>query len=110
VIEMREPSSRGTAETAQGKRYELLGLVRTACEALVSSPASIMEAVTVAGAIESGEDTHLIGNMTAWLAQEYGLHAEMRANGRTIAVRLSRPAAHSRGETTLSGHTTETGY
>jgi hypothetical protein len=107
---MREPSSRGTAETAPGKRYELLGLVRTACEAIVSSPASIIEAVTVAGAIEGDESTHLITNMTAWLAHEYGLDAEIRANGRTIAVRLTRPAAHSRGETTLSGHTTETGY
>jgi hypothetical protein len=110
VIEMREPSSRGTAETAQGKRYELLGLIRTACEALVSSPASIMEAVTVAGAIESGEDTHLIGNMTAWLAQEYGLHADMRANGRTIAVRLTRPAAHPAGERALPGRMADTSY
>jgi len=94
VIEMREPSSRGTAETAQGKRYELLGLVRTACEALVSSPASTIEAVTVAGAIESGEDTHLIGNMTAWLAQEYGLYAEVTLTGFSFVVRLGRPPAN----------------
>jgi hypothetical protein len=107
---MREPSSRGTAETAPGKRYELLGLVRTACEAIVSSPASTIEAITVAGAIEGDESTHLITNVTAWLAQEYGLNAEMSANGRTIAVRLSRPVAHSGGQIVLPGHTAETGY
>ena len=76
----------------RSRQHLLLGLVRGACEMLVATEPWLARTVTVSGAVEGDDSPRLVRNMTVRLAEEYGLDAEATARGRTIVVRLSRPA------------------
>lgn len=88
-------SASGTTAAVRSRQHLLLGLVRGACEMLVATEPWFARTVTVSGAIDGNDSPRLVRNMTVRLAEEYGLDAEARARGRTIVVRLSRPAAEA---------------
>ncbi|MGD0765335.1 MAG: hypothetical protein ABR978_03415 [Dehalococcoidia bacterium] len=86
-------SANGTTGTMRTRQHLLLRLVRGACEMLVTTEPWIAKTITVSGATEGNDSPHLVRKMTVRLAEEYGLNAEARVNGRTVVVRLSRHAA-----------------
>ncbi len=88
-------SASGTTAAVRSRQHLLLGLVRGACEMLVATQPWFARTVTVSGAVDGNGSPRLVRNMTVRLAQEYGLNAEARTRGRTIVVRLSRPAAEA---------------
>jgi hypothetical protein len=91
---MRKLSLGETAETAQSRPHELLGLIRGACEALLSTQPSIIASITVARAIEHHDSAAFILKTSRRVAQEYGLRAEPRFTEAGFAVRLTRSAGH----------------
>ena len=107
---MRETSLRGTTKTAQRTQQSLLRLVREACDLLLSTHPSIVEAVTISYPLGGSYGMRFATRMVARMAREYDLDVDTRINGGVAVVRLSRNASHSRGETNLVEQTTEAGY
>jgi len=91
---MRETSLGTTAEIAQKSHIELLGLVRGACEMLLSTQPYVVESTEVSRMLEDRQSARFIRRMTLGLAQEYGLYAEVTLTGFSFVVRLGRPPAN----------------
>ena len=106
---MAETSFRTTVRTARSTRYALLTLVREACDMLVFAHPTVVGSITVSRTLDDGDGAALVRTMAVRLAQEYGLDAEARVKGRTIVVRLSRPAANPDEEREAAGHTSQAG-
>jgi hypothetical protein len=93
-MRMTETSFRTTHATARKPRQALLTLVREACDMLVFTHPTVVGSVTVSRTLDDGDGAALVRTMAVRLAEEYGLDAEASVKGRTIVVRLSRPAAN----------------
>jgi hypothetical protein len=94
---MAETSFRATVRTARSTRHALLTLVREACDMLVFAHPTVVGSITVSRTLDDGDGAALVRTMAVRLAEEYGLDAEARVKGRTIVVRLSRPASNPVG-------------
>jgi len=91
---MAQPSFKATDETGRNRQQALLGLVRGACEMLLSAPPPVVESLTISRALDDDDSARLAARMAARLAEEYDLDVDSRTNERTVTVRLSRDGGH----------------
>ena len=87
--EMRKTPLEATSPAVRQTHIELLGLVRGACEMLLSTQTYVVESTEVSGMLEDRQSARLARRITLALAQEYGLCAETTLDGNSFVVRLS---------------------
>jgi len=91
---MAQASFKTTTRSGRNSRQSLLGLVRGACETLLSTHPSVVESLTVSRTLDDFDSARLVARMAARLAEEYDVDVDAWANSRTVTVRLSRDGGH----------------
>ena len=90
VVEMAEIPFKATAKTARSPRQALLTLVREACDTLVNTDPSVVGDIILSRTLDDASAASVLGTMAVRLAQEYGVAADVRTDGKAVVVRLTR--------------------
>ena len=87
---MIETSFTVKTSTVRSPRQALLTLVREACEMLLVTHPSVVGGVTVSRTLDDASAARLVGRTAVRLAEEYGVVADVRTDGKAVVVRLAR--------------------
>jgi hypothetical protein len=90
---MRETPLKSASEIEQQSSAELLDLVRSACEMLLSTQPDAANSIRISQTFADRGGSRLIRRTALEMAQQYGLRAEVLLKRDSVEIRLSRPVA-----------------
>lgn len=87
---MAETSFTVTRDTVQRPRQAFLTLVREACWTLLATHPSVVGDIILSRNLDDASAAGAVGTMAVRLAQEYGVAADVRTDGKAVVVHLTR--------------------
>jgi len=87
---MAETSFTMTTNTVRSPREAFLTLVREACDTLLAAHPSVVGDIILSRTLDDASAASVVGTMAVRLAEEYGVAADVRTDGKAVVVRLTR--------------------